>query len=682
MSFKVYILLFFLILLVPAVLAVSVNIKWTANINDFGGQVYQCAAGDSVCARAEIKLLNLSSDSSNVLHTNFSAADGRQDYHAAYLNKECYVPKGYIVRTTGSGDLVRDIGINFNKKNDCKADIFDIKVATTPFVGTNGIFLVTVNSSFSSKNAASSTPVFIPGELKDEHYSSLILVSFEVLNGDGEVVFNDSEEVNILVDRVEGVYFYWTPSSRGDYTARVKTNVIDCTCVSSIEQIKEEQFKVISNADIMEVIVFNVTNNYYRENSYNQVSLSGEVLEGYVLPINQTCNIGRVQQEAIKIADPDVDFSKYSRLVIAAPYGPFCSFGGAGTLGKTVVHTDDGDVSMSIMWIYPRSLGFVVGHELGHNFGNHHASFLYCGNSPISETGCFVSEYGDPYSIMGNIVAGHYNAYHKDRTGWFSNQNILNVTNNGQYVIEPIENAGNGLKAIKIQRGQRDYLYVEYRQPIGADTRLSGFSTVFNGSLLHTIGFSTRSLLIDPSPPGNAYTSALAVGERFTDPSTGTEVTTVSKTPTALTVNVIIGPKTDFIPPSVNITYPPWSSIIGGVSKIGANASDASGIEKVEFYVVPVINNSEIIDPRLFFIDNLAPYEGLLDTKQLPKHTTYVYVYAIASDLSGQPFGLFSNRRTSNWHFLYVMANTTNSALPVVSITSPADGATVSGKII
>ena len=46
------------------------------------------------------------------------------------------------------------------------------------------------------------------------------------------------------MDTKENVQFSWTPSEKGDYTARVTTQITDCQCSSTINQFSEKQFLV------------------------------------------------------------------------------------------------------------------------------------------------------------------------------------------------------------------------------------------------------------------------------------------------------------------------------------------------------------------------------------------------------------------------------------------------------
>ena len=418
-------------------------------------------------------------------------------------------------------------------------------------------------------------------------------------------------------------------------------------------------------------VVFNQTNSYYLENSYNKTSVSGASFGWYTLPMAQTCDTNLVHSEAIKAADNDVLFTDYSRLIIIAPYGPSCGWSGVGTIGKSSIATADGNVNMSTAWVHSDTAGiYVVAHELGHNFGVHHASFLNCGNLSMASSGCTISEYGDLYNIMGGRVA-HMNAPHKEYIGWFYSGNILSVNSNGSYVLEPMETTSSNLKAIKIQRSPSDYLFLEYRQPLGYDAGLQNLpnSDVFLGGLVHALQYANKSLLIDTSPPANNVTPSLLLSQTFIDPDTFTQITVDSRTSDALTVSIVLG-MSDFSPPTVSITSPTDGSSVSGIVDIFADASDPSGIQKVEFY-----KSGEIIP---FATDFDAPYTVSLDTTYMHNGTNWIY--AKAYDRAGEPWGKAGNASQSA--YIGISVENVDALLPQVNITSPLNGAVLVGPAI
>jgi len=403
----------------------------------------------------------------------------------------------------------------------------------------------------------------------------------------------------------------------------------------------------------------NTLNPYYIENSFNEISVTGDVFGWYTLPIDQTCNYTSVRNQAISISDNDVYFPNYSRLIIITPFGPSCGWAGISSVGKVTVYTADGYLSMSWAGIhsyYGTNL-LVVGHELGHGFGNHHASFLDCGDVTIADLGCTVSEYGDSYDILGNMYAFQYNVPHKEYVGWFEPTNFITVTQNGTYVLEPIERQTTNLKALKIQRKTSDYLFIEYRQPIGYDTLTYPSSNIYDGALLHTLYSANKTLLLDPTPLDSKSNIALTVGSSFTDPATATRISVTGKTSNALTLNVALG-KTEFIPPTITINSPTTGTTISGLVPVSAVAFSESGIQSVEFYL-DTIEKSGLISTDLE-----APYGFTWDTT----HVTdgYHFLYAIAYDKSGEPWGVPGDSARTN---IYIIISNGVSPTPT---TPPA----------
>ncbi len=238
---------------IPAVLALVASIKWTGNVNDFNGQVYHC--NDAECDAVGPKILDLVSENlfndedetrqGSKIVTRFDILSGQNDYHAAYFSKACYVPNGFIVETLGGGNFFKRQDITFNQKEACSSELVALELSDNE-INIGDVLTVTTNvkSAFSSSNAAAGTPGFIPDELKEEHYSSLIKARFEVIDSNNNILAYEEKEVNLLLDDSQDVSFSWTANDDGDFKARIKTSVIDCTCLSSIDKMQESSFKV------------------------------------------------------------------------------------------------------------------------------------------------------------------------------------------------------------------------------------------------------------------------------------------------------------------------------------------------------------------------------------------------------------------------------------------------------
>lgn len=413
----------------------------------------------------------------------------------------------------------------------------------------------------------------------------------------------------------------------------------------------------------------------------------------YELAMSRSCDLNAVSQAVMARAEAvegeaALDFTRYQRIMFIGFFAP-CGFAGAAYLGPVPFPTPDGTVTLAPTWI---SRIYVdeqtISHEHGHNFGNHHANWLNCGTIPLGPS-CTWTEYDDDYDVMGH-EDGHFNALHKEVPGWLGPapalHEIRTVTSSpGVYDLAPMASAAPGLKALKIQRrvSPAEYLYVEYRQPIGFDT---GFpSNLYQGALLRIRTMSpnqpTGSDLFDAtassSSPANITTPVLTVGYTnpdtgqagFVDPLTGTRIRVLSNTVTPdpnnsrLRVEVTLGQ--DLVPPVVAFVppTPAASSTVSGTIDLAATATDNFGIiDHVTFTASggQVSQTVTVTQPTAG-----STYTAQLDTRHLPNGN--VTMQAAATDAAGQ---------TATTAIVVVNQNFDVNP-PSVSIITPAPGAEV-----
>lgn len=297
-------------------------------------------------------------------------------------------------------------------------------------------------------------------------------------------------------------------------------------------------------------------NNYYKENSYNKTDLSWTTYGWYTIPQMSSCDPNLAINNAVQAANADIDYKQFSRVVIFMTdmTALSCPFDGLGNIGVAPKQMPDGVVTNSITLVAMKAntstipiMSLVVTHELGHNMGVHHASALNCGSQSLAASGCTHTstpqlEYGDLFNVMGNRVA-HMSAPHKEYIGWLNPNQVQEVKSSGTFTLEPMGSQSTGLKAIKIPRGNGDFLYVEYRQPLGFDSQIGnvGNSDIFQGALLHTLVSDKQTLLIDASPPMDmpfTFSPALLPNRAFTDPVTGVSLMVTTISSNNLTVEV------------------------------------------------------------------------------------------------------------------------------------------------
>ncbi len=290
--------------------------------------------------------------------------------------------------------------------------------------------------------------------------------------------------------------------------------------------------------------VFGSANNFYKESSYQQTWLTGDVFGWYTLPISSTsCDQTTIATYAKQAATAaGVNLSAYNRYVYAFP-SLSCGWTGWGTYG--------GNPSQA--WINGSMSLRTVAHELGHGFGLYHARSLDCGSQVIGGT-CSYSEYGDILDILGQAgVTGHSHANQKERLGWLgygTSPGITTVQAGGTYWIDPYETVGTNPKALKVLKstdpatGKKTWYYIEFRRPVGFDSFIASNGNVMNGVMVHTgtEGYSVDDYLLDMTPETASFSdSALVVGRSYNDPNVNVTITPLSVSNTGAAVSVSFG---------------------------------------------------------------------------------------------------------------------------------------------
>jgi hypothetical protein len=293
-------------------------------------------------------------------------------------------------------------------------------------------------------------------------------------------------------------------------------------------------------------IVFNTVDSFYRESSYGQAWLAGDVFGWYTLPVSSaTCDQNAIATYAKQAAiAAGINLSAYNRLVYAFPTLA-CGWTGWGTYG--------GNPSQA--WINGSMSVRTVGHELGHGFGLYHARALDCGADVVGSN-CSIIEYGDSWDILGQSgVVAHSHAAQKERLGWLGygiSPGLTVVQSSGTYWLDPYETLGSNPKAIKILKstdpttGKKTWYYVEFRRPIGFDSFISSNSSVMNGLVVHTgtEGYSFDEYLLDMTPATSSFSDgALVVGRSYNDPNINMTITPLSIGSSGASVMVSFGPQ-------------------------------------------------------------------------------------------------------------------------------------------
>ena len=296
----------------------------------------------------------------------------------------------------------------------------------------------------------------------------------------------------------------------------------------------------------------------YQQMSYGKLDLTGsldttngDVFGWYTIPnslvsypannVDKCGSVGATAVENLAAADGFVQ-SNYDVIVYGFPTS-VCGYSGlgyAGTPGHVYINTSSFTSDLLV-------------HELGHAFGRNHAYALACtdasgarvaiSNNCVSVNG----GYGDVFDYMGQAgLRGGFNAYEKNNPytpPWLDGENIYSVTNSsqaGDYTLAPSQSSVNGLRVLRIARGDGNYYYLEFRQCFTGPGILIRLAPDFPQTL--------NSNLLDTTPGSNPGTGVLddfmdaqlTTGNTFNDQMFGIRITTTAITSdgSAATVHV------------------------------------------------------------------------------------------------------------------------------------------------
>ncbi len=267
---------------------------------------------------------------------------------------------------------------------------------------------------------------------------------------------------------------------------------------------------------------------YYQDVSYGTTAITGDVFNWVTVPYdNSSCRYSTWSAAALTAAH--VDANQYANVVYMFPRTD-CQWAGLSTIGG------------KSSWINGFMTVRTIGHELGHDFGVHHASTFNCTKNGVRVTlssTCTSVEYGDPFSIMGTGTNDLTNL-ERAQIGWLSD--IQTITTSGYYSLAPSELSGQP-RLLRVARRDGTYLYFEFRQPHGAFDNFAQSAAVVHGvtiRLAPDLSSRVQSKLLDTTPSTATFSDApLALNRTFTDPATGVTVTTYAVSSSGATISVV-----------------------------------------------------------------------------------------------------------------------------------------------
>jgi hypothetical protein len=265
---------------------------------------------------------------------------------------------------------------------------------------------------------------------------------------------------------------------------------------------------------------------YFGEQSKGLVTIDGTTFDWVELPVSNSVCDHRGWAVAAKqvLTERGVDVSSFTNFAFTFPQTNSCSWRGLAHLPGP--HT----------WINGAPTLRTAVHELGHNFGAHHASSIRCrsgGERVALSANCTTKEYGDPFTTMGAADRRHDHSLHLAQLGYLSPGAARTVTASGKYTLHHASSS-TGTRVLRIPRGDGTWLYLEYRRPYG--TLFDNFSrkaAVVRGVSIRIGGdwqAIVQTKLIDTRPGTSSFLdAALRLDRSFRDYRSGIRVTLVDR---------------------------------------------------------------------------------------------------------------------------------------------------------
>ena len=248
------------------------------------------------------------------------------------------------------------------------------------------------------------------------------------------------------------------------------------TVLARFPEFPQEPFPT-SQVDVMMRTATNSVRAYMEEVSYGKFSITNSTHGWFALPHPASNYCAYVSNGLWYICD-DIQIVNDVYAIVPASVSNLMS--AANVLQIAVHGRGANDETGDTIPVYGATNDFgpkAIIHQLGHGLGFLHASSLTgCNGYPLGSgllnlatNNCSTLLLGDIYDPMGASEVFHYNAFFKEKAGWFGSNNIQMVTGDGNYVLHPLEKKTNGVQMLKIDLGGEMFWFLEYRTTTGFD---------------------------------------------------------------------------------------------------------------------------------------------------------------------------------------------------------------------
>jgi hypothetical protein len=282
---------------------------------------------------------------------------------------------------------------------------------------------------------------------------------------------------------------------------------------------------------------------FYEEESYGEISLDGKLDEangdvfGWISldsASTSTCSLDTWRNEAnAKAATEGIDLSGYDHVIYVFPKRSVCAW-----LGVAVVNGGWAMINGNL-GVHP------IAHELGHNLGLEHAGSMTCfaGSQRVQiSNSCAVSEYGDPFDVMGNIAPRHSSGWNLVKLEILDTDNIESAEQSGTYSIRSAFDETDEATILRVPRtrsgaGVSSWYYLEIRKTGGLFENVTDASATGVSIRFPRETFAAETVLLDANPATSTFADApLQEGQVFDAGSV--QITTLSAGGGEATVSV------------------------------------------------------------------------------------------------------------------------------------------------